>query len=424
MNTDTVLQIEARTYTVDALDTLLFRDGRPFHNTPGSFAHTMTSPLPSTFAGALRYQAFQEISARANNVDCDELADSVREQVKVRVVLEYHYKECTEKKFSEDALYLPCPADLLLFREWTHAQEEATHKMIYVMPQCNDLSSGGNFPNGLTPLAPSDSYDRNSAKRPPSQILLSMLRSWSKGTSLCEDKMQDNALLESETLFNDSSYESRTHVKIDPHTGSSEEGMLYRTVSLNHRFKQKDQNAGSYVTKKGYAAIVDTPPELLRNSKVLNLGGEKKLSLWNEVSQAKCSLQKVFNDLKSEIKSSIVNVKKARICFLTPVLFSGGVVPCEKNPLLSFGATIESVACSGYTVISGYDYKKRGPKPAYRGVNPGSVYFIKFPEDISEEELSAWVDKVCCHNICDEQFDLNRDGFGFAVVGIGWGESA
>lgn len=104
----------------------------------------------------------------------------------------------------------------------------------------------------------------------------------------------------------------------------------------------------------------------------------------------------------------------------TPGIFERGYLPtwvCQAVPGIE--VRIVAAAVSRYQSISGWDYKKREPKPSRRLAPAGSVYFFEIEGD--ESAIDCFINNVWWRPISDAEQD-RRDGFGVALVGV-WREA-
>jgi CRISPR-associated protein Cmr3 len=361
-------------YKIKPLDTLFFRDGKPFTMGSETWAEPIFPPYPSTVYGAIRTWIIFEKGSLKNFKEGkfkEELGTpSEKGNLKIKGPL-----ICLDNN-----IYFPVPFDSLKKKGAPKKEKRALfytycinkpEVFISDYPLENILVNRNDFV-----LKECDEFlDINSLKN----YLMS-----------CEEQLE---FTEKKEIF---SYEKKTGIKRSRKTLSSEEGHLYRISMI--RLKRE---ASFYVEIEGLNSY---PCE----GKV-QLGADWKI----------VKIEKTEEDLLKELREIDfqLNNKIFKIYFATPAIFKKGWIPDwinEKNFEGNYhGIKLKLIACSigKYKLIGGWDLANNRPKPMYKAVPSGSVYYFKILDDTSAERI-----KEVFHlkNISDIN---SEEGFGLSLVG-------
>ena len=190
--------------------------------------------------------------------------------------------------------------------------------------------------------------------------------------------------------------EKKTGIKRSRETLSSEEGNLYRIPMI--RLKRE---VSLFVDIDG----LDSYPQ----EGMVQLGAD-----WKVVK-----IEKTEKDLFKELREIDfqLNNKIFKIYFATPAIFEKGWIPGwidnsnfkgEYNEI-----NLKLVACSTgkYNLIGGWDLVNKKPKPMYKAVSAGSIYYFKILDDTPTQKIK---ENFHLKNISD----INpEEGFGLSLVG-------
>ena len=377
-------------------DPILVRDGRPFTAEAGAGACSLPWPYPGTIAGALRthYGRLAGVNWYADGPQ--------------RVLDGIHLSgPLLAARSDENAPwlpYFPTPADALLL------DGEKGNQVVRLAPlQEYTTGSGCDLPFGLRPLLTS-----RKGKPVGGQAYWSLAdtASWLGGAT--PTRITDAlAAMPRDT---------RTHVKVDPATYCSEEGMLFSVayLSLNDVAGAASPAIAMLVRVTGEMAPKSAEPAWLP------VGGERRVAHlsaanWPEMPAA----------LEAALQS-VRDTRRLRLQLATPAIFSAGWRPGwlhEESGRLQGeipqlpGVTLRLIsagvgtrqAVSGWNMIRTAEGKKeRGPKAARYLAPAGSVYFF---EIISGSlEADGWR-KLWLRSLCDATAD-QHDGYGLALPGV------
>jgi CRISPR-associated protein Cmr3 len=360
-------------YKIKPLDTLFFRDGRPFSMGAETWANPIFPPYPSTVYGAIRtWIIFERGSLKEfkEGKFKEELGTpSGKGNLKIKGPL-----ICLDNN-----LYFPVPFDFLKKR----VAAEKEKKLFYI-----------NCINRPEIFISDYSLERILVNK--NDFELKECDEFLDISSLKDYLIQTNGILqftEKKEIFLE---EKKTGIKRSRETLSSEEGHLYRIPMI--RLKRE---ATFYIEIEGLNSY---PWE----GKV-QLGADWKI----------VKIEKTEEDLLKELREIDfqLNNKIFKIYFATPAIFKKGWLPDWINEKTFEGnykeIKLKLIACSigKYKLIGGWDLANNRPKPMYKAVPSGSVYYFKILDDTSAERI-----KEVFHlkNISD----INpEEGVGLSLVG-------
>lgn len=371
---------------ITPLDTLFFRDGKPFSMGSETWADGVFPPFPSTILGAIRSWCI------SNHPDgpTDDTIDRIVRDVEIAQMA----------YFVNNEVYYPLPMDFAIKKDQKPesvktavnlklAKAEAVIASNY--PCSNVLLNSENVrvesqTDGLLPAALLKTYLRNNLYGEVNQV-----------------KFINSLLLT----------EPKTGIGRENLTLTAKESMLYRV---------------GMVRATGFSFIVEvTLPDYLQDSlqrpNVIKLGAEGKLAKV-EVVEDKLIINRLS---KSQFKIELNDEDREAPCRFrlylnTPGVFKNGWYPnLEKHGI---EAKLVCAALGKPLFVGGYDMKMRKPKPMLRAVPAGSVYFFE-SETLSLEEVVnrlagtslsetiSFVEATGQESIVEPQ----REGFGIAYVG-------
>jgi len=348
---------------IEPLDTLFFRDGKPFSQGEETWADGYLLPPPTVIYGALRTAI-----ATQNGIPFDEVEEKLGRQnfevLSIYIRMGGH-------------LVLPLPMDLVEYdgkeKNIRHAEKEA--KRYVVKPLVPSPISGITF-----------SGQKNKVR----YLLISP-----QGEKV--ENIEHGAILHTElnkylagNLEQTEALKLTDYIQPEPKVGIgredltrvAEEGNLYR-VDMK---RGKDLQIGVAFKLTEYQHL----------SPVVQLGGERKLALIS-------STRIPFSVAKQAIDFA---GKRFKVYFATPAILKTGEPDLSR---LGISATLVA-ACVGKPLsIGGFDMKNRQAKPMYRVVPAGSVFYYESESDVSS------LNDMQGTPLSDE---LKEQGFGIAYFGI------
>jgi CRISPR-associated protein Cmr3 len=155
-----------------------------------------------------------------------------------------------------------------------------------------------------------------------------------------------------------------------------------------------------------------------------SIGGERRIVMWRQSAHN-------LPECPEAIVNEILRTSHCRIVLLTPAYFRQGYHPtwlCQKHQDSEVVPQLEAMVVQRPDVVSGWDIKARSPKSSRRLAPAGTVLYLSFKDDPTEEALRQWIRSIWFHSISDLQPDpthpeqYRHDGFGIAAVGTWSGD--
>ena len=333
---------------IKPLDTLFFRDGKPFNKDGDTWADTIFPPYPSTIYGALRTAWFNENIEefeKLNKKDFDTEKDPT-EKLKINNIV---------LKNGNDFLF-PMPMDILQSKG-----EEEQFKRLSVANK-DYLTSAGDIK--LLINQEDEIYSYKNCMIPTIDF---------------EDYLNNDISSFEKPIEDIFQLEPKVGITREIGTHSAKDGHLYRVgmLRLNNDIK-------IYVERRGYKRwrytkgldikiYVDFEGLELKNTIFLKLGGEGKFVEANKT------------DKKLKIPFPKVNNNKFILYLSTPAIFEKGWIPSWIDedklegtiPHTDLEVKLISATIGKPRFIGGFDMAKKEPKPMYKAVPEGSVYYFE-----------------------------------------------
>ncbi|NCC96120.1 MAG: type III-B CRISPR module-associated protein Cmr3 [Synergistales bacterium] len=369
------------TFRVTPKDPVIARDGRPFGN--GSRMHSLDWPRASTVAGSLRTM----VGKRAGASFDEGLVLSLK-------AMEVYGPLPLSSKGDESWLFFPAPKDVLIKKG-----DKDDREVFVLRPEKVEEGCGTDL--GLEFLPAMDPKPKEAFKPsavPPlwrSDLMVSWLLGKSREVPADGDRVMDLP-----------HKEDRVHVAIDPFTGASLEGMLFSTTALDLR-------------REGLSLSLKVESEDLSDSLVGGhhpLGGERRLARWDR------SKDEALWSCPDEIRAALKGLRPGdgiRLVLGTSAVFDGGWMPGwlkDKGegfvPGTSVKVSLVSASTGRWEALSGWSYETKRPKPLYRMVPAGSVYFLRLLEGSAEELAQTWLNPMSDREV------HRKDGLGLALWGL------
>jgi CRISPR-associated protein Cmr3 len=343
------------TIEISPLDTLFFKNPKPFNAGDESWSDGIFPPTPSTIYGALRSIYFRN---NPHELEKANTKDDPTKELKIRKIY---------LKISQN-YYFPLPLDIV--------KDKDKEKDFYLLNiEKRNILSNLSLKNLLI-------IDKNIERVENFYI--------EKNSFLDYIENIENSFTLGNNIENISNYlkdEPKIGIKIDKSTKTVEEGYLYR-IDL----KRLDR-----------AKIVVEFEGLKIDSKLIKLGGEGKMATINYIEDLEIitppNLNKIF-----------------KLYFLTPAIFDKGWLPkwIDKDSLegeyKGLKLKLLTASIGKYKLIGGFDMKENRPKPMYRAVSEGSVYYFELLNGDKEKVIEL------LHNqaISDK---LANEGYGITFIG-------
>ncbi|HRK28637.1 MAG TPA: type III-B CRISPR module-associated protein Cmr3 [Chitinophagales bacterium] len=358
------------TIAIEALDTLFFRDGKPFSMGDDAWANGMFPPLPSVLYGALRTAYMAQ-----KNFNLDEIIEKTKDLRIKQIAYEF-----------ENHYYFPMPLDLV-------NESDILEK----------LEKGGKtkFPTFILPKHslenPSHLKELESKSFEEVLVLPQENAPEIEGIDggMIEKTQFEQYLNKTNNVVHDI-IKSSNYVKEQPKIGigrqndtrTTEEGKLYRMNML----RPKDLKI--YIEFEGLEGFAQKG--------LLRLGAENKLAYFKELK-------------RGFITIPIANVEQTqtdfKIYLATPAIFTNGYYPTDIFKNTNIEVELLTCAVGKYLNVGGFDMQKREPKPMQKAVPAGSVYYYRLKSG-DWQNLLAELQKTGI----SETEQSQKEGFGIAYL--------
>lgn len=327
LSTENFKAMTKKTIHIEAIDTLFFRDGKPFSMGEDVWADGIFPPLPSVIYGALRSAyMFQQGVTSPQKVIND------KKDFKIHNIY----------LLVNDKPYFTMPLDLVKFKD----EDENESKKIYFLKR-EPLNTGSNETK---------------------EILYAPLRKkvdeLNKGI-LAANRFKHYLEYNEEKIH----VESLTdYIISEPKIGIARDN-ISRTTSGEAEGKMYRVNMQRLENKNGNSLKIAVEYEnlTLDDTGIIRLGGENKSVFYKHIEQSKVP---DFHLRPENLKSDIL-----RVYLNTPAILENGY--CPKIFLNSNDFELLTYAIGKPLFAGGFDMAKKVPKPMYKAVPAGSVYYLK-----------------------------------------------
>jgi CRISPR-associated protein Cmr3 len=348
---------------LDPIDTLFFRNGRPFSMGEETWADAVFPPYPSVLYGALRTAYGLSLGADLTTIAIDtadieihdiylalrnDIKDSISEDIDASagagVDPTSPSKNVNESTFER---YYPMPLDLVV----PYKQETALS--VALEPHIKAYSSSS-IPGTHLLLAPGherfQSVDNG-------WIGMAALKRYLKG---------DTHDLPFKRLGDYMVDEPKVGIGRDKNTRTTEEGKLYRVGMV----RASQCRIGIAFSKSSHETAVQ--------SAAIRLGAEGKMAAWHNADAQDISAPK--------------DILQADDCFrvwlATPAIFDKSNIPNLKAQL-GVDATLLAGITGRTLAIGGWDMEKRSPKSMHQAMPAGSVWHFRANKPIDLSTLQG-----------------------------------
>lgn len=352
-----------------ALDTLFFRDGKPFSMGEGSWAAGSFPPAPSVFYGSLRTAYFArhpEDFNKANRPGDPTAALRIK-----GIYLQVGNQVC-----------LPLPADC------AGLKEERGKALLLRLVKAPEASSC------LVPLV----------LEPPAGEEVEAVEGGVLDSFFLVNYLN---LKEKEFYYYKLSQfilpEPKTGIGLSKVTGTAQEHMLYRAAMwrLESLVRTGSQN-------QAVSFLVEFTGLDLPEKGILKLGGEGKAVCYETLGPEEGeSLSFAAPDLRGG---------RFKLYLATPAMFAGGWLPgwLDEESLTGeyrgLGLRLLTAVTGKYIPVGGFDMQAKKPKVMRRALPAGSVYYFELTGGDPAEVVKVF-HRTNLSDYCPEQ------GFGMALVG-------
>lgn len=389
-------------WVIEPRDPLIARDGRPFDSSPGMRAYSLPFPMPSTIIGAIRTKSGENTQG---SFDKSRIPELLQKTLNGPLLVKLNTEGVEE-------ILVPRPTDSFM----------TDSKDLHCLQPIKIGDAQTNLEQELYPVGLAKTV-KGKPKGMPNYWYWSQFEDWLLNP-------QTKEITPKELGINGPVRESRTHVNINPETGTAEEGKLFQTRGLEFSYARRDTNQNEASNTRKVQCLSDQQKlgllletDASFKNGVYPLGGERRLMYWQKASST-------LPECPKAIREKIKEQKACRLILLTPAFFEKGYLPtwlCQTRNGVS--VEVKTVAVQRPQIVSGWDYKENTPKPTRRLAPMGSVYFLSLSG--KEDNIDSWISDLWMQNVSDDAIekdtstDQNRlDGFGLAVFGTWSGKPA
>lgn len=365
------------TIEIEALDTLFFRDARPFTMGDETGASGIFPPSPSVLYGALRgaYLAHHPDTFNAAGTEAD-----LTQALKIKNIY-----------LKRDAdVFLPLPLDLVAKKHAESDQKEEQqkkrgHRTVYRLTleeqtKRNLLSSAAT--DWILPFASHEVVESISDGLLESPFLQEYLNG-------------QLAAFHARKISDCLQKEAKIGIARNDLTHSSQQQALYR-FDLQRLEKR---GLSRFITTR---FVVEFTGLEIPTDGLMKLGGEGKGAH--------------FRQLHEELKIDPPEIQGNcfKLYLLTPAVFSAGWRPAwmQTGVYKDLKLTLLTAATGKSQPLGGFDMKKRIPKALQRAVPAGSVYYVRIESGKIEQVIEYFHGQSLC-----ESETYQKQGFGIAYVG-------
>lgn len=393
---------------LEPLDVLLFRGSRPFAAGEVSRAASTFPPTPLPLVGALRAAMICHRGEDPAAFRGDELLGDAASLGRLRFRGPFLLNQAGE-------LVLPAPRDLLLAR---------------------DEVAGCSFPALLQIRRPAWPYPKAISPALPYQLVAPK-----KGLETLEEaESQGVAGLRGARL---TAYLRRQSEELSD--GLQTEFLYTREPRLGIRLQEGRTVETGFIYTVDFIRMVDgaglllevvcqdgQEEDLLPEQGVLALGGEARAVAWQRVEPAKLPAPLAPSAWRQHCAALVEGLTGSRGFFLyllTPAIFAQGWLPDgvqeEKGrylwlrPEIGQTARLVAAAVGKAETVSGWNLASQAPRPLYKVVPAGSVYFFETDQALDQEAAQALINTWHWQSFMTQpqlQF-YAAAGFGLAAVG-------
>lgn len=379
--------MSAETWLAEPIDAVIFGAGTPFTAIPGSRVVSRMLPPPSTLAGAVRTRS----CSSSGTFECQDLGALRRQPVHGPLVAVLD----AQGRVRDWAL--PAPADAVVLKD---ADTWTVQRKVPLALELGDALKD----ESLAPVGPVVFKKAKPWHRARRLWTWSELEPW-----LCDDSDAGCYATPRPSSLGvpEPPHEERTHVAIDPETGTARDGMLYGTTGRRWSWVHRSEDGQK--TPWRLAMVARTALRLFPGTAAL--GGKRRLVSWRAANAQDLAFPALPAWMAAHLSQAAVTVG-VRLLLATPAALNAGHLPASPPFGAPEGSRLVAVANGRAEVISGWDLEKQRPKPTRRLVPAGSVYFLELA-GTSEQRL-AWGQQVWASPVSERD---PQDGFGLALLG-------
>lgn len=349
---------------LNALDTLFFRDGKPFSMGADSFAQGIFPPPLSVIYGALRSKYLAEDMQEFQKLKLENIDSSL--YIRINGFAYLSEETFWESKTSVSQIYFPVPLDLVQTED--EKLDSEAHLSIEIFEKEKGYFSNSSLPQIIKHNEQVEGLEN-------SILNLEQLQGYINGSTNFSNIENTNSF-----VF----LEKKVGNGLQNDTRSTDDSKLYQ-LKMN-RFSKWNKDEEKHISTQVLSLLVDTNFFIeFENKTILKLGAEGKTVVATEFEES------------IELQEPTLQATKGsyfKIYFSTPVIFrKNGAFPdfidtkTLKGEIGGIRVELISAFVGKYVSIGGFDLNKNEPKKMYKAAPAGSVYYFKVLEDTTSENL-------------------------------------
>lgn len=350
----------------EAIDTLFFKDGKPFSMGAESWADGIFPPNPGTLYGSIRTNM---LSAHPDGFTVADTDADTTKQLKITGI----------SYFVANSAHFPLPLDCV--RRKDNPGDNVDEVFNLVLNKKEKMCSSYAFPHYLAP---------------PEQQKVESISDGLITTESLVDYLETGKLqIVCERMSEFITREPKVGIGRMNSTRTTDKGKLYRVGMV-----RLEGNKGRGVSApKKMKILVNLNQQVALPAQFAKLGGEGKLTT---------NTNTTFPEIAT-VKSDSQYIK---IYLSTAAIFHQGAIPSfADHPLLKeFDIEIMAAVTGKPNYVGGFDMKNKKPKVMMRSVPAGSVYYIH-----CKQGAAALAEKIHGNSISDF---CSSEGYGIAYVGV------
>lgn len=317
------------TIEIEALDTLVFQDGKPFDMSGDNWGSSLVLPTPSTLYGALRATYFANNPSELSKANED---DDPTKDLKINSIALYY----------QDSLIVSTPKDCV----------ESDSKVTTLNLKENSLTNN--------PLPYIFASDNEVESLDGSYLKKSNFKKYLANKTIGSFENEESFITK----------ESKIGIGLNKKTRTTVEGLLYRVEMLRY---------------KDLKIVVDFNNLELKSDGLMRLGGEAKGAIYKEVDSL--DFPKVETLSGNRFKLYLLTPTIFENGWYPSWIDSDNGFVGEFN-----GYKLKLIASSigKYQSIGGFDMKKREPKEMIKAVPTGSVYYFEILDGDKEKVIESF----------------------------------
>jgi len=170
------------------------------------------------------------------------------------------------------------------------------------------------------------------------------------------------------------------------------------------RFKEDNEN-------EKVSIVIDFEELPIPKQGLLKLGGEGKTASYETI------VEKDYTRI--EPPAFTPTDKHFKICLATPALFKQGWLPSwiDVGEFNNLKLKLLTAIVGKPVLVGGFDMKENKPKPMYKAVPAGSVYYFELLEGSMEEAIRVFHQQAISEIVDASSKCTANQGFGIAYVG-------